>query len=401
MNIWKSFKNPIQIKINGSGYKRFLNLCVKNQIILNNLIKKEGGICFEISENDWNIAKKWIPKTGIQYEIIGKQGVKTWSYKWKKRKLFLYFPIYVLMACYIFSFFLWKIEIIGNFSTSTNMIVEFLKKEKINIGCRADKIDTRQLELDFLNVFSTVQWVSINIEGTTLQIALKEKENILSNAKENTVLDEEHPVGLATGHDGKLISILTRKGIPLVKAGQDIAANQILIEGKIPIFDSATNECISYEIVEPEGEVILQYDMPYSFEIKNNYIQKEYTGHSKSFYKVRIGNKIIPIFEKSNPFAFYDILEEQKEYSFGQLLHIPLSVWKCKIKEYMPIERLYSDEEMKNIIETEFQKNTEVLKEKGVQIIEKNVTMKKTINTMGLYGEITVLDNNLIQIPLE
>lgn len=401
MNIWKSFKNPIQIKINGSGYKRFLNLCVKNQIILNNLIKKEGGICFEISENDWNIAKKWIPKTGIQYEIIGKQGVKTWAYKWEKRKLFLYFPIYILMACYIVSFFLWKIEIIGNSSNSTDIIVDFLEKENIKIGCRTDRVDTRQLELDFLNIFPTVQWVSINVQGTTLQITLKEKENTLFNLRANTVPSEGHTVGLAAVHDGKLIAILTRKGIPLVKAGQDIVANQILIEGRIPIFDSATNECISYEIVEPEGEVILQYDMPYSFEIKNNYIQKEYTGHSKSFYKVRIGNKIISIFEKSNPYAFYDILEEQKEYSFGQLLHIPLSVWKCKIKEYMPIERLYSDEEMKNIIENEFQKNTEALKEKGVQIIEKNVTMKKTVNTMGMYGKITVLDNNLIQVPLE
>ncbi len=88
-------------------------------------------------------------------------------------------------------------------------------------------------------------------------------------------------------------------------------------------------------------------------------------------------NKLmIPYF--SNSFALYDETEEITQVKLFGNLYLPICFGHNERKEYLLNEQVYSKEEAKELFENKITKFIQTLEEKGVQIIEKNVTINKT-----------------------
>ena len=80
--------------------------------------------------------------------------------------------------------------------------------------------------------------------------------------------------------------------------------------------------------------------------------------------------------------------EETKMKFFGDY-YLPISMQKYTIKKYKITEKNYSEEQAEKILNNKFNNKMFVMEQKGYKIIQKNVKMKKTMDSYALCGKIT------------
>ena len=73
-------------------------------------------------------------------------------------------------------------------------------------------------------------------------------------------------------------------------------------------------------------------------------------------------------------------------------LHLPISWGEFTYREYLNTECLYSEEEAKGLLEENLLQFLVGLEEKGVQIIEKDVTIVKNTDKYEIMGNIVVAE---------
>ena len=83
----------------------------------------------------------------------------------------------------------------------------------------------------------------------------------------------------------------------------------------------------------------------------------------------------LPVFGK--PYEKQDVVEEKTQLKLFGNFYLPVYLGHDLVREYVSEERVYTKDEVKELFEDKIQKFIESLQEKGVQIIEKNVTIDK------------------------
>ena len=80
-------KGYVSITINGLFPERFINLCAKNKIALNNIKRKsKNDITADISIGNFKKLKKITKTTGCKVHITKKYGLRFFTHRFKKRK---------------------------------------------------------------------------------------------------------------------------------------------------------------------------------------------------------------------------------------------------------------------------------------------------------------------------
>jgi len=182
---------------------------------------------------------------------------------------------------------------------------------------------------------------------------------------------------LVAEKDGIILGIVTRSGIPLVKEGMQVKEGDILVEGGVPIMNE-DGTVKRYEFCVADADIQLQCIYSYEEKINEAYVQKLYTGRESESYFVMLGTKRIKIPQLWNRYEIYDVVEEKKQLCLFGNYYLPVHIGRVLAREYTEEEKIYGKEEIKAIFEAGIQKFIESLDEKGVQIIEKNVTINKT-----------------------
>jgi len=109
--IW--LKGYLIICITGISKERFLNICAKNGIILWNMNTEDKNVIATVSRKQFEQLKGFADKTNVKIEIINKKGLPFFFYKYKKRKILILGVLLCIGILYMFSKFIWKINIIG------------------------------------------------------------------------------------------------------------------------------------------------------------------------------------------------------------------------------------------------------------------------------------------------
>jgi similar to stage IV sporulation protein len=249
------------------------------------------------------------------------------------------------------------------------------------------KVDIEALEKAIRNEYDIVTWTSAKIDGTKLLIQVKENDLILNSTAETE--EEEKGYDILADRDGTIISIITRSGMPKVTEGDTVAKGDILVEGCIPIYneDAVVKR---YEYCRADADIMIQYRLSMTEAIQEKYMARSYTGNTITRgYCMVFGKKLsFPVFRI--PYENYDILETQKQLSFLGKNRIPVYLGRRILSEYSEEEKNYTKEEIKTQFQEKLMKFIQTLDEKGVQIIEKNVTIKKYKGIWEMQADMTV-----------
>ena len=239
-----NLKTSIKIAITGEQTERFFNLCSHHSIKLYNIYKSENCYYASMDPACFFSLKNLAKKTNIKIKIISKEGILFWTLHLKKQCFFIIFPVICILALLLSSCFLWNVQINGNQSITQDMLRDYLQINGIHYGMLLKEIPLNQLKTDIRNEYPQINWVSIYLEGTTLQIDIKENDSTIYKTKTNNVRKD-----IIAPESGIIESILVRTGTPCVSIGDEVKKGDLIAEFDMDAIKAAGLETITPVIV--------------------------------------------------------------------------------------------------------------------------------------------------------
>lgn len=365
-------KGYLLVHLTGYAPERFLNMCGKRNILIWNLKTAEDGYYFNISVHGYKLLRPILRKTKTKAKILKRHGMPFYLYRYRGRKMFVIGVFFFLGMLFYTSRFVWNIEVNGNSYLSEETILEFLAEENADFGTRISKIDCAGLEEALRSEYPEVIWTSIKIYGTKMTVDVQ--ESLLS--EQFYGLKEEEVCDIVAAKDGVITHIITRCGTPVVKVGMEVKKGDCLVSGVIPInSDHGEISGYLYERADADVKALVQYS--YEEQISLKYQKKRYIEEPKQYYTLQIGDIIVKNpFEKSMADLYEEIIENT-QLCFGSNFYFPVFLKKVTLHSYELEDCEYTEEEIKKLSEKHFLQYLTNLEEKGIQIIEKNVMIKR------------------------
>ncbi|MEG1847328.1 MAG: sporulation protein YqfD [Lachnospiraceae bacterium] len=403
MNLIQYSRGYVRIKVWGYSPERFMNLCSSHDILLWEIVPNKDSYCMNISIHGFLSLRPILKKTRTKVAILQRYGLPFFIKNLKKRTIFLLGIVGCLLFLIWMSTRLWTIDLVGNSTITRDEWMDYLTQVGIYYSMPKRKIDVEELEKKIRNQYDEVTWTSVKIQGTKLQIQMKENMLPLSIPSNQGIAQD-----IIATKAGVVREIITRQGIPQVVKGSEVAVGTLLVSGKIPIL-SEDGTISKYQYCRADADIYLACTYDYKDEIAWAHTEKEYTGRTKKQYYVEIGENRIILPHRKIAFQNYDCYTLQKRLKVLDHLYLPIVVGSKKIQEYVEISKRYTKEEAKQLAEKRLQQYIVELEEKGVQIIKKDVKIEtglknennieeKAIQTT---GKIYVIEKTGIEATIE
>ena len=382
-------KGCLIIRLGGDYLERFFNMCRMHGIELWNIRREEETCICEVYAADFKRLVPFLKKTGTRAKVIQKSGIPFYFPFIKKRIIFFAGVVACLVMLNFVTEYVWAIEYVGNLQISDDEMTDFLEEEHIHYGIRKDSINCEEEEKHLRKRFENVTWTSIYFEGTKLYIEVKENE------KTEPVETRVKGTDIVADEAGVITSIITRNGVPMVKAGDRVEQGDILVSGRVPIYNE--EQLISgYHIYDADADISIRTLITYQDSIEKSYPEICYLGNDIDVgFLEAFGRHIdpLPVYNlfrgrKNSP---YETITEKKQLVFLDNIYLPVYYGKISKKEYYIRYMTYTQEEMETLLSEQFEKFILSLEEKGVQIVEKSVKIVENRDSMEINGSLLVI----------
>lgn len=403
IQVIRYLKGYLAIKVFGFSPERFMNLCSHHRIFLWDVENHGDYYTMKISLQGFYRLKGITRKTGTRVVITKRYGLPFLSTRMWKRRIFMLGLLGSLVFWIWMSRFIWAVEVEGNYYVTTDVFQDFLEENDVFVGMKKENVEIETLEKAIRARFNIVTWTSARIDGTRLLIQIKENDLLPTEDKKSEPAEGEGQ-DLVAEKEGEVISIVTRSGVPKVTAGTAVAEGDILVEGSIPIMNE-DGTVRRYDYCRADADIMLRcvYDM--EEKLQEKYEQKLYTGNEKKFPFLMFGTKKLKLPEFGEKYEQQDVVEEKRQLKLFGNYYLPVYFGRDLVREYVTEERVYTREQVKELFEEKIQKFIESLQEKGVQIIEKNVTIDKNAGVWKMNVDFLALEKTgilkEIQIPAQ
>lgn len=372
ISIMKFVRGYVYVHLTGYAPERFLNLCGKNDILIWDLQVVEDGYLFHISMQGFKMLRPILKKTKTKVVILEKKGLPMYFFRYRKRKLFVAGLLFCVAMLVYVSGFVWNIEVCGNSYLSEETILTFLEEEDAYFGTKISQIDCATLEEKLRSEYPEVIWTSIKIYGTKMTIDIQ--ESLLSEDSYQTTSEEV--CDIVASKDGIIVQMITRQGTPLVKIGNEVKRGDCLVSGELPI-TSDYGEVVTYIYECADADILAQVQYTYQETISRIYQEKIYQSNAYKNYILQIGDIIIKNPFIQEPEGLYDVTVEAIQLKLGPNFYLPVYFKKITYNSYELEQKEYTEEEIKALAKKDFLQYQQKLEEKGIQIVGKNVMIKK------------------------
>lgn len=391
----KYLQGYVKIRLESPMPERFLSLCVHNQISLWNL--KNTGLYYEmeLSVKDYFQINSFRRKTQSRILLLEKHGLPFFFQKNKKRKAFFLGIILGIMLLYGCSLFIWDIQIYGNHYYTRETVLETLEAFHVKDGTRKKNIDCQDIAAHIRASFPQVVWVSAKIQGTCLIIQLKENEDSYS---EDVSKEAMESWDLASEKDGTVVKIITRKGRPLVKAGQTCKAGDVLVSGRLEILDN-DSQIQRYEYVKADADIKLLTEYSYYDEFSLQHQVKVYNEEEKRYGLLRFFDWEFSLWKNKENHA--DIYRTLHPVYLTSSFCLPVSYGSIHVVPYTVEKQYYTKKEAEAIAQKHFQVFLENLASQKIQIQNHQITTSVTSTKCISKGKLQVIQKAGKPVPVE
>ncbi len=384
IGLLKYIKGYLRIKVWGFSPERFMNLCSNKNILLWDIMRDGDTYYMNISLKSFYQLKGIVRKTGTRVAICKRYGLPFFIPTILGRKVFVLGFILTVFFWMWSSFYIWDIEVRGNYQITHDVFESFLQQNAVSVGMRKDKLNIEELEKEIRKSFPQITWTSAKLSGTKLKIDVKENDAPIITETEEVVGGYD----LVAEYDGTIVSMIVRSGVPKVEIGQSIEKGTILVDGKVPIYNEDTT-IREYQYVKADADILMEHAMQYKETLPFDYVQKEYTGRTRKRYFIRFGENEWKMPE-NRPFLMYDSVIKTSQPLIFEKLSIPIFGGCYTYREYLNMEYEYTLEQARDLLNEKINTFITTLNEKGVQIIEKNVKIDTNGGMWTIQGEFVV-----------
>lgn len=371
----------------GRTLHRFVNICRKHRIYLWDIHYSGNNPMFCIARRDYEEGCLHAAKCDAELEKIQEKGLPDFLVRHRSHRFFAVGMLMALMMVYAMSGYIWNIEVSGNYIYSDGVLTSYIDELGAGCGARKKNIVPSEIEEDLRIHYPGISWVSVQIIGTKLNVLLE--EGTQGTDHEEKTLNE-----IQAQMDGTVLSIVTRKGTPLVHAGDTVKQGDVLIEGHVNVIG---DDQTIVDVIETgaDGDVIMGYEIPVSISIDKTYMKKMYTGRRSKGIVLDIWNHSFDIGQSEADYDQYDAVISKKQYRLTRYFYIPFTVKKTEYYEYIEEKNVSSDEEIRKMIQQRLGKLTQQCIDCGGSVMENKVNIRFDQNAGYAEGSL------MIQIPAD
>ena len=156
ISLLRYIQGYLKIRVTGYSPERFLNLCKNKKIDVWGLEAGHNAYDMYIKVSGFRKLKPILRKTQTKVSILERYGLPFFFYHYRKRKLFFSGIFTCLIIIYSMTFFIWNIDLEGNQTITDNVLMEYLKSEKIYHGMSKKKVDCEQISKDMRYVMRSL-----------------------------------------------------------------------------------------------------------------------------------------------------------------------------------------------------------------------------------------------------
>ncbi len=393
---WKRYRmGYIKIKVQGKNKERFFNVCKSRNIFFWNMQSEDEAsyTAYLLLSDYWKL-KDLARKAPVKVYVQERRGFPFFLETYKKRIAF--FAAFFMGICVIYgmSYFLWDISFEGNSRYSDEVLRAFLREQGYHHGMLLDDIVCDRIEKLVRNEYNEITWVSARIDGTSLVVHIKENDGVLQSPEKDT-----KPCDIVATEDGVVASIITRQGTPMVHVGDMVKKGDILVSGAVELRDD-NKEVVSVSYVPAEADIYLRQEWKYTDTISRTIPGKWYKEEVTGWYFRILSSEMIFTGEE---FWKDDTREECvqcKQLTIFHNLTLPIYYGTWKGKDYDLAEIYLTEKLTLEQLEERLENFLEKIEEKGIQIIEKNVTIEVEHTQGTCTGSIVVLTPCLQTAPV-
>ncbi len=371
----------VKAEVYGFAPERFMNLIIKNDVVIWDVESTEQGYIFYTGRKNLMKMKPYLQKTNMKIRLLKKYGLPYFLKQHKKRAAFLVGFLLFCVMVYVLSLFIWEVKVTGEDKLVADSLLKVIEEQYVPLGTVKSKVDCSKLEESLRKDFDEISWISCELKGTSLTVYLEE-------GMAPKIQTEDSKTGdLVAAKDAVLTKMITRQGTPVVKVKDTVKKGDILISGTIYIYDD-NNEVMETSYVAADGDVYGKTTEEYEDYVDLKYYKKIYQGKAKThitFYFLDYClTPYIPKMDAEN----YDSYTQIHKARIFDNFYLPFGYKTVKRTAYTLEQQEYTEEEAKKLLETRLSKKLKGFEEKGVEIIENNVKIKKSNGKMIAYGNI-------------
>ncbi|MDD6213210.1 MAG: sporulation protein YqfD [Clostridiales bacterium] len=402
----------VLVHIRGRSPERFLGLCAYHGFIIKNISCCDKECICTMYAEDFLRCRTFARKARVQVHIQKKLGLPFILLRFRRRPGWITGMLFFLVILAGGSHFLWEVELTGGMFHTKDQIMQLLIQEGLHAGIPMDQISSQNLEEDIRIQYPDISWASVEKDGAWLRIRLKEntsyeeslpeseepvisyEETAAENEKEHTSLEKGYD--LVAESDGVIESIVTRQGVPMVKAGDIVKKGTILVSGIVPLLDDS-QQTVGAHFCQADADILARVILPYHWETdmyeeKRRFHSLQGIGFSLTILGHRTALSL-------GSFQSDDIWTVSSDLPLFSSFHLPVRLDLSMSYHPCFIQRRYSKKEMQSLCQKEWEKYSDNLQIMGVQILEKDVKINYGSFCLEMDGTVTVITPFGKQIP--
>lgn len=269
----------------GAFPERLLNLCAQDRLPFWGLRwRDETSFTVRVRMKDLRRLEDLAGRAMCELTVDSRRGVPAAALRWRRRWGFVAGVTLAFLAVLILSRFVLVVEVTGNETVSTAVILSQLQRLGVRPGTYGPSLDRTALANEALLSLPDLSFMAINLSGTRVEVVVREVQ------KPPKVLDEDVPADIVAAADGIILDIHTSVGRALFEDGDTVAKGEVLISGDVELRKPAES---GYDmgrlVVHAVGEVTARTWRTLEAAIPLTAQAKEYTGEET----VRCSAKIL------------------------------------------------------------------------------------------------------------
>ena len=356
----------VRISVEGYYIERFINICRNNKIIIWNL-KRDKNVKLELNVGISDVKKiaKIVRKTKCKMKIIKKKGLPFLFNRYKKRKIFFGFLLFIIIVLSITSNFVWNIQIIqqGDEKIDTSSFYKDIEEAGLKIGIKKSGINTKEIINKIRIKRNDISWLGIEIKGTNVIV------KVVKSTEKPEIIDEEDYCNIIANKPGIITKINAQNGSLAVKVGDTVNTGTTLINGWME------GKYTGIRYVHARGEIQAKVWYEKNKKIAYKTTEKRKTENFEKKYTIKLNNFEINLSKKLPKFEIYDTITEEKKIKIFSDFYLPISIVKTTYNEEIEETKTYNVEEAKILGVEELEKELEQ------EIPDKEKIVNKIINT--------------------
>lgn len=371
-SLYLFFFGYVHILIEGFFIERFINICMNDNIILQDLHREKGTILkAKILKSDFKKIKKVAKKTKCRVHIKKKVGLPFFINRYRKRKSFAIALVVIAIFIFTTTRFIWNIEIVGNKNVTKEEILLSVKEYGIEVGKMKKDFDFQKITNEIRLKRSDISWIGIKIKGTNLIVEIVEAE------EKPEIVDENKITNIVSNKKAIISKIVVQNGTVRINVGDEVKENDLLVEGVME------GKYTGNRFVHAEATILGK--IYYEKEKKETFIQEleEKTGNTEKKREIYINNFKINFNKGVSNFENYDTIRTSKKLKLFSNFYIPIEIVTIENFEWKKTYKQFTEEELKDKLEKSLTNALEEeykISEYPSDMVEKEVVVENEID---------------------